>query len=116
MAKQHWKSEQQIVLPDFIIGGAMKSGATTLYAILNEQPDVTITNNELGFFDMDDITIDPDFNFYDSKRKIWSAQSMSEFPELIWNWYHSQFTNDIKKTKIVEKDSTTYMASSFAAK
>ena len=50
-----WKAKQLENLPDFIIGGAMKSGTTSLHAILNSHPDISIAHNELGFFDIDSV-------------------------------------------------------------
>ena len=62
--KNNWKSNQPESLPDFIIGGAMKSGTTSLHAILNSHPDIAIVQNELSFFDIDCMLQHPDFNFY----------------------------------------------------
>jgi hypothetical protein len=115
MFEQHWKSKRQEALPDFIIGGAMKSGTTTLHTILDKHPDISIAHDELGFFDMDDILAHPDFNFYDAKRQIWLTQSMTAYPEVLWNWYYTQFDMIETKNKVVGEDSTTYLTSSFAA-
>lgn len=37
-------------LPDFIIGGAMRSGTTSLYRYLDAHPEVAVAPKELGFF------------------------------------------------------------------
>ncbi|WP_299123532.1 sulfotransferase [uncultured Winogradskyella sp.] len=111
-----WKSKQPEHLPDFIIGGAMKSGTTSLHAILNSHPDIAIAHNELGFFDIDNILQHIDFNFYNREKKTWSSQSMHEEPGLLWSWYHSQFQKIEKKAQIIGEDSTTYLSSETAAK
>lgn len=116
MSEQHWKSKRQDALPDFIIGGAMKSGTTTLHTILDKHPDISIAHNELGFFDMDDLLTHPDFNFYETKSQTWLEQSMSAYPEVLWSWYYSQFANLKNDSKVIGEDSTTYLASNFAAK
>lgn len=116
MSEQNWKSKRQDALPDFIIGGAMKSGTTTLHTILDKHPDISIAHNELGFFDMDDLLTHPDFNFYETKSQTWLEQSMSVYPEVLWSWYYSQFANLKNDSKAIGEDSTTYLASSFAAK
>ena len=68
--RSNWISDQPENLPDFIIGGAMKSGTTSLHAILDAHPDIAIQRDELGFFDMDSIVQHPDFNFYDVKNIV----------------------------------------------
>ncbi|WP_417237089.1 MULTISPECIES: sulfotransferase family protein [Flavobacteriaceae] len=114
--KNHWKSDHPERLPDFIIGGAMKSGTSTLHAILNSHPEISIAKNELGFFDMDSILQHPDFNFFNPKTKTWLHQSMENEPELLWDWYYSQFEGIEKKGRLVGEDSTTYLCSEMAAK
>src|SRR5690606_6846787 len=112
----HWKSDHPERLPDFIIGGAMKSGTTSLHAILNSHPEISIAQDELGFFDIDSILQHPDFNFYNSKNKTWITQTMQEEPELLWDWYYSQFESIENKGRLVGEDSTTYLCSERAAK
>ncbi len=109
----NWISKQPNNLPDFIIGGAMKSGTTTLHAILNQHPDIAIAHEEIGFFDIDSIVQHSDFNFFQTKTKTWISQSINQNPDLFWNWYFSKFPN---KKKVRGEDSTTYLASSLAAK
>lgn len=109
----NWISKQPNELPDFIIGGAMKSGTTTLHAILDQHPDIAIAREEIGFFDIDSIIQHSDFNFFQTKTKTWITQSINQDPELFWNWYLSKFSN---KKKIKGEDSTTYLASKLAAK
>ena len=111
----NWLSNQPENLPDFIIGGAMKSGTTSLHAILNDHPDISIAHDELGFFDVDSILQHPDYNFYDSHKHVWTCQSMDDEPELLWNWYYSQFKTLKNQSGIIGEDSTTYLTSEIAA-
>src|SRR5690554_4926323 len=114
--QNYWVSSQPEKLPDFIIGGAMKSGTSTLHSILDRHPDVNLAHNELGFFDVDGIMEHPDFNFFDERSKIWVSQSMLENPEILWNWYYSNFDPLRNDNIIIGEDSTTYLTSSIAAK
>ena len=109
-----WKSNEKNNLPDFIIGGAMKSGTTTLHQILDKHPDVFIANDELGFYDMDSIIEHPDFNFFDEDGK-WHTQKIDQDPTVAWKWYSDKF-NDAKDGQIKGEDSTTYLSSLVAAK
>ncbi|RFN60052.1 sulfotransferase family protein [Marixanthomonas ophiurae] len=111
----NWISKQPEKLPDFIIGGAMKSGTTTLHTILDRHPSINLAHNELGFFDIDNIINHPDFNFFNNKTKEWTVQSMQEHPERLWNWYYSNFDSIKKEGSIVGEDSTTYLAAPKAA-
>ena len=63
-----WKSSEPELLPDFIIGGAMKSGTTTLHNILNAHPRIFIPDGEVHFFDMDNVSQHSDFNFLPKKK------------------------------------------------
>lgn len=113
---RNWVSKNPSNLPDFIIGGAMKSGTTSLHTILHSHPDIAIAHEELGFFDIDSILQHPDYHFYNAKQEEWTSQSMQEQPEVLWNWYESQFKSLKKKAKIIGEDSTTYLCSETAAK
>lgn len=108
-----WISTSPEYLPDFIIGGAMKSGTTTLHAILDKHPDISIAKDELGFFDIDNLLAHPDFNLYKRDSKTWVTQNFEENSTEFWNWYHSKFKNLSGALK--GEDSTTYLASSWAA-
>jgi hypothetical protein len=114
MTKQdYWKVKNTAELPDFIIGGAMKSGTTSLHQILNKHPDVYMAKGEIGFFDIDNILEHPDFNFFDKKNK-WNTQKIENDPEILWTWYYKKFKASNGQLK--GEDSTTYLASPIAAK
>lgn len=112
--QSHWISKDVTHLPDFIIGGAMKSGTTTLHAILNNHPDISIAHDELGFFDVDSILQHPDFNFFDKANTLWHSPDLETAPDLFWNWYRDQF-RALNHTGLLGEDSTTYLASKRAA-
>ncbi|WP_242155149.1 sulfotransferase family protein [Aestuariivivens sediminis] len=105
-----WQSQTPEKLPDFIIGGAMKSGTSTLHNILNSHPQVAMAHEELGFLDMDEWLQHPDYHFYDRKAKLWKSTLLVPEMQVLWDWYYSQFP---KRTDhmLVGEDSTTYLAS-----
>ncbi|MEQ9443826.1 MAG: sulfotransferase [Cyclobacteriaceae bacterium] len=109
----NWIAPNKTNLPDFIIGGAMKSGTTTLHSILNAHSRVYIPAGEIHFFDIDNILQHSDFNFYDKANDIWLSQSMEDEPDKMWQWYLSKFEG--KEKLIKGEDSTTYLASRVAA-
>lgn len=102
-----WSSPDHTRLPDFIIGGAMKSGTSTLHAILAKHPDVFIPRREVNFFDIDNILQHPDFNFYENKK--WYFPDMLQDRDKVWNWYFDKFSEG--EGKLIGEDSTTYLAS-----
>lgn len=108
----NWIAPEEDLLPDFIIGGAMKSGTSTIHRILSSHPKIFIPKKEIGFFDIDNILEHSDFNFYNNKK--WVFQSMEENPRVMWDWYHSKFRG--KESLLKGEDSTTYLASKVAAK
>ena len=55
--------DELFTAPDFVIAGAMKCGTTTLHQMLAQHPDVFMADDELFYFDMDDIAQHPDFLF-----------------------------------------------------
>lgn len=111
-SKNNWIAPEYIRIPDFIICGAMKSGTSTLHCILNQHPNIYLPNNEIFFFDMDNLFQHPDFNYFD--RKNWVTQRLDENPEKFWEWYTSHFDSATKE-QIIGEDSTTYLASAIAA-
>lgn len=111
---KNWIAPDENSLPEFIIGGAMKSGTSTLHQILNTHPTIFIPECEVHFFDIDNIFQHSDFNFYNEEKKCWSTQSMKANPDKLWNWYFEKFRG--KEHFIKGEDSTTYLASKVAAK
>jgi hypothetical protein len=57
-------------LPDFIIGGAMKSGTTTLHYALAQHRSIFIPRQEIFFFSIDDIEQHP--NFFIPSKDGWT--------------------------------------------
>ncbi|GER59692.1 sulfotransferase [Patiriisocius marinus] len=108
----NWIAPKINTLPDFIIGGAMKCGTTSLHTILNNHPDIYVPPGEIGFFDIDNILQHSDYSFY--KDKNWFYQSMDKNPKELWEWYYNKFKDS--RGLLVGEDSTTYLASKIAAK
>ena len=108
---QLWKAPHPEYLPNFIIGGAMKCGTTTLHHMLATHPDVFMPKEEIHFFDIDNILQHADFNHHEGG--VWISQSMQEHPEKLWNWYAEKFKAN--QEKLCGEDSTTYLASETAA-
>lgn len=111
---QNWIAPSNATLPDFIIGGAMKSGTTTLHDILNSHPSVYIPREEVGFFDIDNILQHNDFIFFDELNNKWIEQRLEDNPSKFWEWYSSKFVG--KENFLIGEDSTSYLASKRAAK
>ncbi|MBL4662285.1 MAG: sulfotransferase [Flavobacteriaceae bacterium] len=109
----NWKAPEGVVLPNFIIGGAMKSGTSTMHAILDQHPKIFIPHEEIGFFDIDNVIEHYDFNFYDRKSQQWTVQEMGENPQQLWDWYSSKFKEG--EGMLRGEDSTSYLTSKFAA-
>jgi len=107
-----WRAPHNITLPDFIISGAMKSGTTTLHAMLGQHPDVFIPDEELHFFDMDSLVQHPDFNVFEEGE--WHSHDLIKSPNQYWQWYSTKFASATKK-QLKGEDSTTYLASESAA-
>ena len=107
----NWISDKPKLLPDFIIGGAMKCATSSLHYILNSHPDIYIPNRECHFFNIDDILQHSNYNHYIDDN--WLIQSMGKNPEKMWEWYFKKFED--QNSKIIGEDSTTYLASRIAA-
>lgn len=97
--------------PDFIIAGAMKSGTTSLHAILADDPRIYIPNPEIFFFDMDDPTQHAEFWYRVGDH--WLSQPYLPQDERTLRWY-SRFFEQAKADQLVGEDSTTYLASANA--
>ncbi|UGB39514.1 sulfotransferase family protein [Frateuria soli] len=109
----NWVLPDHIRTPDFIICGAMKSGTSTLHYILSQHPKVFIPDEEIHFFDIDNVFEHPDFNYFDGSR--WVSQRLDDDPPKFWEWYASHF-DAAHEDQLVGEDSTTYISSEIAAK
>lgn len=86
----------------------MKCGTSSLHHILGKNPDIFIPNDEIGFFDIDDIEAHPDFFVYESNKwYYWDYEK--NFGEYL-EWYKS-FFSQARKDQIIGEDSTTYFSS-----
>ena len=101
--------------PDFIISGAMKSGTSTIHGILAKHPDVYIPEQELHFFDHDNIVEHPNFQYFNQKSKVWCSNTSAENYSDYLAWYYQQFEN-ARSDVLIGEDSTTYLASPTALK
>lgn len=108
-----WLAPSGMNLPDFIICGGMKCGTSTLHAMLNQHPDVFIPKNEVHFFDLDNPLQHADFNSFGQGG--WQSHTLADNSDNYWQWYSQQFYS-AKKGQVIGEDSTTYLASSLAAK
>lgn len=104
---------KSLILPDFIIAGAMKSGTTSLHYILDKHPHIFVANREIMFFDIDDPVQNLDFFLQISKNWCFFDYDRHFDEYLIW---YSSFFKGSTKNQIIGEDSTTYMASQKAPK
>lgn len=98
-------------LPDFIIGGAMKSATSTLHYILAQHEEIFIPDGEIFFFSVDDITEHPAFF-----RRYGSEQAFQDFEgdfDKYLSWYEC-FFEDAAPGQTVGEDSTVYLPSAKA--
>ncbi|HUT79245.1 MAG TPA: sulfotransferase [Polyangia bacterium] len=97
--------------PDFIIIGAMKSGTTSVHSILAHHEEVFIPDNEVYFFDVDDVEQHPDF--FVRTRDGWTFHDFdADFPRYL-EWYEN-FFKGASPGQVIGEDTTTYLASSVA--
>ena len=97
-------------LPDFIIGGAMKAGTTSLHRTLAQRADVFIPAGEVSFFDVDDVVQNPDFL---SVGPDGASRDLDPLAAPNLAWYRSLFAA-ASPAQLVGEDSTTYLASTLA--
>lgn len=109
-----WIAPESSALPDFIISGAMKCGTTSLHDLLASHPRVYIPDDEINFFDIDDVFQHADFLRY--KGAGWSYPSMIRSSEALWEWYSSKFNLYAQNGQIIGEDSTCYICSKKAFK
>lgn len=99
-------------LPDFIIGGAMKSGTSSLHHMLAAQPNVFMPEEELFFFDIDDFGQHPEF-FRDASGG-WVHRAFGADGAEYLDAYLARFAQ-APASALLGEDSTTYLASRRAA-
>ena len=97
--------------PDFIIGGAMKSGTTTLHHLLATNKKIFIPDPEIHYFSMDDLMLHQPLLSRHSKKWIWNQYSASS--KELDRWYES-FFKDANENQVIGEDSTNYLFSSLA--
>ncbi len=95
-------------MPDFIIGGAMKSGTSSLHLLLHELPDVFMPRPELFYFDVDDVEQHPEF--FSGPDGAWAMPRFAFRNDKYFARYASYF-QDAPATALTGEDSTTYLAS-----
>ena len=110
--QKSWLAPPDVRLPDFIICGAMKSGTSTLHALLNAHPDIYIPEGELSFFDIDDAVQHPEYRQFIGNQ--WLSQAIEQNPTRFWHWY-GDFFKAAPEGCLLGEDSTTYLASVNAA-
>ena len=95
-------------LPDFFIGGAMKSGTSTLHFLLASHPDVYMPRQELHFFSLDDIVQHPELA--GRSPRDWARPDYERDFDSNLAWYEAQFTG-ARPDQLVGEHSTAYLAS-----
>jgi len=95
-------------VPDFIIGGAMKSATSTLHSILAHHEEVYIPDGEVHFFSVDDSTEHP--AFFHEYGTQWAVQDFRERFDTYWARYRRLF-DDATSNQVIGEDSTVYLAS-----
>jgi hypothetical protein len=109
--KVHAKDRSEASLPDFIIGGAMKSGTSTLHRLLAKHENIFIPGGEIHFFDLDEVEQHADF--FDGSSGQWQNRNYDAHFEENLAWYE-RFFEEARTEQRVGEDSTTYLPSSRA--
>ena len=100
------KADDQV--PDFIIGGAMKSATSTLHYILAQHEEVYIPDGEIHFFSVDDLIEHP--AFFHRYGGQWAVQDYREH----FDTYRARYTKLFEQAgpnQVIGEDSTVYLAS-----
>lgn len=95
-------------LPDFIIGGAMKSATSSLHNLLATHNRVFIPDDEIHFFSIDDFIQHPPYFFGAVERRM--DQDYRRDFERNLRWYES-FFEPANDGQLIGEDSTAYLAS-----
>jgi hypothetical protein len=99
-------------LPAFIIGGAAKSGTSTLHDMLGRRPDVFIPDRELYLFSIDDYQQHPEF--FVAAGGGWAVRDYDARLDEYLAWYRA-FFRDAPTDAMLGEDSTSYLPSARAA-
>lgn len=103
----------QARLPDFIIGGAMKCGTSTLHQMLGDLPGVFIPDPEIYFFSIDDVEQHPEF--FVGPDGAWVERDFDRHREAYLAWYRDFFAA-APPASLIGEDSTSYLASARCAR
>jgi hypothetical protein len=98
-------------LPAFIIGGAAKSGTSTLHEMLGRRSDVFIPDKELYLFSIDDYEQHPEF-FIDRDGR-WIMRDYEARQDEYLAWYRG-FFRGAPRDSLLGEDSTSYLPSARA--
>ena len=107
-----WLAPQPDMLPDFIIAGAMKAGTSSIHQLLQRHPDISIPEDEVHFFDLDDPMEHPDFG--NPAIGVSPGVEFVKSPDKFWQWYATTLRDQVSEASIVGEDSTTYLSSRVA--
>jgi hypothetical protein len=99
-------AEARDALPDFIIGGAMKSATSSLHHLLAQHERVFIPDGEVHFFCMDDLIQHPDFFSVGERDRVPDYER--DFGETL-EWYRD-FFRPAQPHQLIGEDSTLYLA------
>jgi hypothetical protein len=105
-------SQEAPRLPDFIIGGAMKCGTSTLHQMLGELPGVFIPDPEIYLFSIDDIEQHPEF--FVAADGGWEERDFDARRADYMAWYASFFAA-APPDAVLGEDSTSYLHSARCA-
>lgn len=97
-----------MLLPDFIVAGAMKSATSTLHHILARHKEVFIPDDEVHFFSVDDITEHP--ALFSTYGATWANQDYRKHFDRYEKRYRQLF-EDARPDQVIGEDSTVYLAS-----
>lgn len=100
------------ILPNFIILGAMKSGTTSMRHILSQHQDIFLPQDDLCFFDLDDIEQHRDY--FIPLKNGWTFHNFERDFNAYLKWYKNFFI-DARPGQAIGENSCTYLASKKAA-
>lgn len=100
--------KELVIVPDFIIAGAMKSGTTTLHMLLADQPGIFIPPGEVNLLTIDEIEQFP--QSFGGGGRDWCMQDFDLHFEIYRDWQAGLFA-EAKPDQIIGEDSPTYLPS-----